>query len=204
MVVPQRNEHPNAVRVLHTAPLNDWSRGWPRTHEIWSRPTTTATSTATTSWVTSATTSATTVPATTTSTATTTSVQHQRIQRATDPEVMGENDFNRTRRTRRQVLTTATTTVATMSTSPKSTSSNSVQIVPPPPPTVIDLTVESIEDLMMADVQEQKAASDNETSAHQPKATKGKCKHVATGNPRGRPPRDPNKDGDRDKGQGLA
>ena len=30
--------------------------------------------------------------------------------------------------------------------SPKSTSSNSVQIVQPPPPTVIDLTVESVED----------------------------------------------------------
>ena len=55
----------------------------------------------------------------------------------------------------------------------------------------------------MADVQEQKAASDNET-ANQPKATKGKRKHLATGNPRERPPRDPNKDGDRDKGQGLA
>ena len=64
--------------------------------------------------------------------------------------------------------------------------------------------MESIEDMMMADVQEQKAASDNETSANQPKATKGKRKHIATGNPRGRPPRDPNKDGDRDKGQGLA
>ena len=57
---------------------------------------------------------------------------------------------------------------------------------------------------MMADVQEQKAALDNETSAHQPKATNGKRKHVATGNPRGRPPRDPSKNGDRDKGQGLA
>ena len=51
---------------------------------------------------------------------------------------------------------------------------------------------------MMADVQEQKAASDNETSAHQPKATKG------TRTPREQPPRDPNKDGDRDKGQGRA
>ena len=51
---------------------------------------------------------------------------------------------------------------------------------------------------MMADVQEQKAVSDNETSANQPKATKGKRKHIATGNG------DPNKDGDRDKGQGLA
>ena len=95
----------------------------------------------------------------------------------------------------------STTNVAKTSTSPKSTSSNLVQLVPPPQPTVIDLTVESIEDLMMADVQEQKAASDNKTSANQPKATKGKRTHVATGYPRGRPPRDPNKDGDRDKGQ---
>jgi hypothetical protein len=98
-------------------------------------------------------------------------------------------------------VSTASTHVAM---SPKSTSSNSVQIVQPPPPTVIDLTVESIEDLMMADVQEQKAASDNETSAPKDKATKGKFKHVATGNPRERPPRDPSKDRDRDKGQGLA
>ena len=29
-------------------------------------------------------------------TATATSVQHQRLQRATEPEVLGENDFNRT------------------------------------------------------------------------------------------------------------
>jgi hypothetical protein len=57
---------------------------------------------------------------------------------------------------------------------------------------------------MMADVQEQKAASDNETSAQKVKSTKGKRKHVATGNPRGIPPKNPSKDGDRDKGQGLA
>jgi hypothetical protein len=47
-------------------------------------------------------------------------------------------------------------------------------------------------------------ASDNETSAQQDKVTKGKRKHVATGNPRERPPRDPSKNGDRDKGQELA
>ena len=57
---------------------------------------------------------------------------------------------------------------------------------------------------MMADVQEQKEASDNETSTQKVKSTKGKRKHVATGKPRGRPPKDPSKDGDRDKGQGLA
>ena len=79
MVMPQRNEHPHAVRVMHTAPLNEiWSKGWPRTHEIWSRPTTTATSTATTSRVTSATTSTANTTPTTMSTATATSVQHQR------------------------------------------------------------------------------------------------------------------------------
>jgi hypothetical protein len=27
MVMPQRNEHPNAVRLMHIAPLNDWSKG---------------------------------------------------------------------------------------------------------------------------------------------------------------------------------
>ena len=93
---------------------------------------------------------------------------------------------------------------STVATSPKSTSSNSVQIVQPPPPTVIDLTVENIENLMMADVQEQKDASDNETSATKDKAGKGKRKHVATGIPRGRPPIYPRKDGDRDKSQVLA
>ena len=61
----------------------------------------------------------------------------------------------------------------------------SVQIVQPPPPTVIVLTVESIEGHMMADVQEQKAASDNETSEQQTKTTKRKGKHVSTGKPRG-------------------
>ena len=86
---------------------------------------------------------------------------------------MGENDFNRTRRSRCQVSTASTTKVATKSTSPKSTSSSLVQIVPPPPLTVIDLTVESIEVLMMADVQEQKAASDNKTSEQQAKSTRG-------------------------------
>ena len=142
---------------------------------------------------------------TTASTATTTTLAQQgRLQRATDPEVMGENDFNRNKRSRRLTSTTSTAGVTTSTTLPQSTSSNSVQLVQPPPPTVIDLTVESIEDLMMTDVQKQKDASDNETSATKDNATKGKRKHVATGNPRDRPPKDPSKNGDRDKGQGLA
>ena len=149
------------------------------THEIWSRPAASATSTTTASRVTSATSST-----TTTITATTTSVQQQKLQRATNPEVMVENDFNCTRRLRRQISTASTPNMAMTSTSPKSTSSNLVQIVQPPPPTIIDLTVESIKDLMMADVQEQKSVSDKETSEQQAKATKGKRKHVATGNPR--------------------
>jgi hypothetical protein len=69
---------------------------------------------------------------------------------------------------------------------------------------VIDFNVESIEDLKMADVQEQKAAWDNESSEQQAKATRGKRKHVATGNPRGQPPRDLSKYRDRVKGQELA
>ena len=161
---------PHAVRVVHTAPLNDWFKGWPRTHKIWSKPAESAAPSATS-----------------TITATTASVQQQRLQRTTDTEFMGEKNFNRTRRSRRKVSTVPTTNVTTTSASPGSTSSNSVQIVPPPPPTVIDLTVESIEDLMMADVQEQKAASGYETSTNQPKATKGKRKHMATGKSRGRP-----------------
>jgi hypothetical protein len=103
---------------------------------------------------------------------------------------MGENDFNRNRRSRRQV-----STASTVATSSISTSSNLVQMVQPPPPTVIDLTVENIEDLMMDDVQEQTAASDNETSASKNKAAKGKRKHVVTGNPKRQPSRDPRKDG---------
>ena len=91
----------------------------------------------------------------------------QRLNRATDPEVMGENDFNSTRRSRRKVTTTTTTNIVTLTTSPHSASSDSVQIVSPiPPSTIIDLTVENIEDLMMADLQEQKSS-------------KGKRKHVA-------------------------
>jgi hypothetical protein len=66
---------------------------------------------------------------------------------------------------------TSSNNVATSSTSPKSTSSNLVQLVQPPPPTVIDLTVESIEDLKMANVQEQKAALDNEMSGSKDKVT---------------------------------
>jgi hypothetical protein len=132
---------------------------------------------------------------TVTATTTTTSVQQQRLQRATDPEVMGENNFDRNRRSIPQV-----STASTVATSPKSTSSNSVQIVQS---TAIDLKVKNIEDLIMADVQEQKAASDNEASVPKDKAAKGKRKHVATENLRGRPQQDPRKD-DRDKGQGLA
>jgi hypothetical protein len=135
---------------------------------------------------------------------TTTTAQHQRLRRATEPEVMGENDFNRTSRSRQQVSMASTVNFATSSTSPKSTSSDSVQIIQPPSPTGIDLTLKSIENLMMADVQERKAVSNNETSKPKAKATKGKRKHVATGSPRERPPRYPSKNGDRDKGQGLA
>ena len=80
MVMPQRIEQPNAVRLMHTAPLNNWPKGWVRTYEIWSRPAPSATSTTTASRVTSAT-----LSTTTTITATTTSVQQQRLQRATDP-----------------------------------------------------------------------------------------------------------------------
>jgi hypothetical protein len=199
MVMPQRNEHPSAARVMTTEPLNDWSKGWPKTHEIWSgravQPTSTTTATAATMTSTANHTSTATVTATTT----TTSIQQQKLQRATDPEVMGEKNINRTRRNRQQI--SPASIVATL---PKSTSSDSVHIAQLPPPMVIDLTVDSIEDLMMADVQEQKTVSDNESSAPKDKAAMGKRKHVATGNPRGRPLRDPSKDGDGYKVQGLA
>jgi hypothetical protein len=53
MVIPQMNEHPSAARIMITTPLNNWSKGWSKTHEIWSRQapqtTSTAMSTATTS-----------------------------------------------------------------------------------------------------------------------------------------------------------
>ena len=35
--MPQRTEHPSAERIMTTAPLNGWSKGWPKTHDIWSR-----------------------------------------------------------------------------------------------------------------------------------------------------------------------
>jgi short subunit dehydrogenase-like uncharacterized protein len=144
--------------------------------------------------------------ATVTSTTTTTPAQQRRLQRATDTDDMDKIDFNRNRRSRRQISTRSTTSVTTKTTSPKSTSFNSVKFIQPPPPTVINLTVESVEDLMlmMADLQEQKAVFENETSVPKDKSAKGNRKNVATGNPRGRPPRDPSKNGDRDKGQGLA
>jgi hypothetical protein len=204
MVMPQRNENPNAARLMTTAQLMDWSKGWPKTNEIWSRPATQATGTTASTATTVNSTTNNSSTATVTTATTTSSAQHHRQKRATDPEVMVENDSNRTRRSRRQVSTASNASVVTSSISPIWMSSNSVQIVQPPPSTVIDLTVESIEDLMVADVQEQKAALDNKTSEPNDKATKGKRKHVATGNLRGRPPRDPNKDGDRDKSQGMA
>jgi hypothetical protein len=181
MVMPQSNQQPSAARIITTAPLTDWSKGWIKTHEIWSRRAVHATGTTMATETTSA--SATNNPctATVTATTTTTSVQQQRLQRATYSDVIGENDFNQNRRSRRKVSTAS----AHAATSPKSTSSNSVQIVQPPPFTVIDLVVESIEDLMIADVQEQKAATDNETSAPKDKTAKGKRKHVATKSPRG-------------------
>jgi hypothetical protein len=74
LVMPQRNEHPNAVRLMHTALLNDWSKGLSKTHEIWARPTPLATSTTTTSRMTSATSSTATSNITTATTSTTTSV----------------------------------------------------------------------------------------------------------------------------------
>jgi hypothetical protein len=54
LVLPQRNEHLYAVRIMQTAPLNDWSKGLPRTDEIWSRSSASATSITTTSRKTSA------------------------------------------------------------------------------------------------------------------------------------------------------
>jgi hypothetical protein len=47
MVRPQRNKHPNAVRLMTTVPLMDWSKGWSKTTEIWSRQAAQATSTTT-------------------------------------------------------------------------------------------------------------------------------------------------------------
>jgi hypothetical protein len=194
--MPQKNEHSNGVRVMSTVPLMDWSKGWPKTRPaVQSSVAATSTTKSTTS--TTTTSSASTLNAATT----TATAQQQRFNRATNPEVMGENYFNRTRRAKRQAANLNNTSIVTTTTSSHFTSSKLVQIVQPPPPTIIDLTVKSIEDLMMAD-QEQKAASDNETSEHNSKSAKGKRKHVATGNPRGRPPRVPKKDEYRDKNQG--
>jgi hypothetical protein len=146
--------------------------------KIWSKRAANTSGTTISTATTSASTTSHPTPATVTTTTTATSAQQGRLKRATDLNVMGEIDFNGNRISRRQV-SAASVHVAT---SPKSTSSNSVQIVQPPLPTVIDLTVKNIEDLIMADVQEQKAAPVNETSAPKDKAAKGKRKHVATEN----------------------
>jgi hypothetical protein len=143
MVMPQRTDHSSAARIMTTAPLNDWSKGWPRTDEIWSGRAPQTTSAAISTSGTSLSSTSHPTSATVTSTTTPTPAQQGRLQRATDPDVMGENDFNRTRQSRRQISTRFTASVTTTTTSPMSTSSNSVQIVQPPPPTVV-------EDLMMA------------------------------------------------------
>ena len=85
MVMPQRNEHPHAVRVMNTAPLTDWFRGWPPTHELWSRPVQHSTSTTVSTSTTSVASTSLWTSSTTTLTSNTTPAQQRRLQRATDP-----------------------------------------------------------------------------------------------------------------------
>ena len=77
----------------------------------------------------------------------------ERLQRATEPEVMDEQRVNMNRRL--NLLTAYIPTSPVSPRSPVSDSSESVQIVKRPKPEVIDLSIDEIEALFMNDVTEQ-------------------------------------------------
>ena len=66
----------------------------------------------------------------------------------------------------------------------------------PGTPAFVDLTAENSDNGTAQTMDEQQGSA--------AKHDKPKRKHVATGKPRGRPPKDPKPDGDLDKGRGLA
>ena len=77
----------------------------------------------------------------------------ERLQRATDPEVMDEQHVNMKRRL--NPLTAYVSKSPVYPRSPVSDSSGSVQIVEGPKPEVIDLSIDEIEAMFMEDVTDQ-------------------------------------------------
>jgi len=90
----------------------------------------------------------------------------ERLERATDPEIMDEQRVNMTRR-----LNPLTAYIPTSPVSPRSTvssiseSSGSVEIVEGPKPDVIDLSIEEIESMFMDDVTNQTQQAEAEAKA---------------------------------------
>ena len=122
MVIPSnRYWNPNAIHIATTAPLEDWSSGWPPIVE------------------------------------------------------------------RRITPRTAVQTTPTAGSEPAQS---------PGTPAYVDLTADNSDNST--------APTRDEQHGSATKQDKAKRKHVATGKPRGRPPKDPKPDGDPDKGQGLA
>ena len=131
----------------------------------------------------------------------------ERLQRATDREVMDEQRVNMNRRL--NPLTAYAPTSPVHPRSPDSDSSDNVQIVEGPKPEVIDLSIDEIEAIFMEDVTDQNtqaeaqakaAAEADEEARHSGKPVKRK-KTVQTTKPPARkdpPGLDP------DKGRRLA
>ena len=87
----------------------------------------------------------------------------ERLQRATDPEVMDEQRVNMQRRL--NPLTTYVPTSPVSPRSPVSDSSGSVQIVEGPKPEVINLSIDEIEAMFMEDVTDQTTQAEAQAKA---------------------------------------
>ena len=77
----------------------------------------------------------------------------ERLERATDPDIMDEQRVNMNRRLNPLVAYIPTSPVSPRS--PMSASSGSVEIVEEPAPEVIDLSIDEIETMFMSDVADQ-------------------------------------------------
>ena len=87
----------------------------------------------------------------------------ERLQRATDPEIMDEQRVNMNRRL--NPLTAYVPTTPVHPGSPVSDSSGSVQIVEGPKPEVIDLSIDEIEAMFMEDVTDQNTQAEAQAKA---------------------------------------
>ena len=87
----------------------------------------------------------------------------ERVQRATNPEVMDEQRVHMRRRL--NPLTAYVPTSPVSPRSPASDSSGSVQIVEGPKPDVIDLSIDEIEAMFMEDVTDQTTLAEAQAKA---------------------------------------